>query len=134
MCILLITYFVIMQKYIIALIICILLLTVNAINNSDSEHFTTADFNTLENMLTMLKSGNVTVDSIKVLNNGTITNFGFQNGSIMYNGNGNNINNMANIGGVKIGYNGQSITTNYPAQINGITINNFQTPLQWVSK
>lgn len=132
MCILLITYFVIMRKYIIALIICILLVTINAINNSDFEHFTTADFNTLESMLTMLKSGNVTVDSIKVLNNGTITNFGFQNGSISYN-NRDDIN-IANIGGVKFGYNDHSITTNHPVQINGITINNFGTPLSWIAK
>ncbi len=131
LCLLLIAYFIIVKKYIIILILLILLLCIDS--KKYTEEFTTSNFNTLNDMLNMIASGNMSVDNIKVLNNATINNFTFSNGTITYNGNPSTT--IANIGGVKLTTPDQNVSqtimTNYPIRINGITINNTQNSLTW---
>ena len=127
-CMFLIMYFIIMRKYSIALIITVFAISVRP----PIENFSTTgvDSTILQNTLDMIKSRNITVNNIKVIDNGIITNFNFKNGAFECFRNS-DAQNIANIGGVKFGYQNQDITIDNPVKINGIIVDNFQQQFTW---
>ena len=110
-------YFVINKKYFTASIACVLILiSYNKLHPMNTENYTETD---LQNTLTMLQTGNITVGNIRAINSATISNCAFKDNSMVlpqrYN---------ANAAGVIFNGQNNTVATNHPVQINGITVTN----------